>query len=180
MQIAAQKAVTIGYTLKDDAGKVLDSSEGGEPLIYLHGAGDIVPGLEKALEGKQVGDEISVSLSPDEAYGHRDEAQVRNVPLRKLPKGKVEVGMQYEVTTEAGPMLALVTAVRGDYATIDANHPLADMRLHFDVKVVAVRDATPEELEHGHVHGPDDHHHDEHHHHDHDDHGHGHGHDHNH
>jgi FKBP-type peptidyl-prolyl cis-trans isomerase SlyD len=172
MQIAAQKAVTIGYTLKDDAGKVLDSSEGGEPLIYLHGAGDIVPGLEKALDGKQVGDAISVSLSPEEAYGQRDEAQVRNIPLRKLPKGKVEVGMQYEVTTEAGPMLALVTAVKGDYATIDANHPLAGMRLHFDVKVVSVRDATPEELEHGHVHGPDDHHHHEHHDHDHDDHGH--------
>jgi FKBP-type peptidyl-prolyl cis-trans isomerase SlyD len=172
MQIAAQKAVTIGYTLKDDAGKVLDSSDGGEPLTYLHGAGDIVPGLEKALDGKQVGDAISVSLSPEEAYGQRDERQVRNVPLRKLPKGKVEVGMQYEVTTEAGPMLALVTAVRGDYATIDANHPLAGMRLHFDVKVVEVRDATAEELEHGHVHGPGDHHHHEHHDHDHDDHGH--------
>jgi|1185.fasta_scaffold389851_2 FKBP-type peptidyl-prolyl cis-trans isomerase SlyD len=172
MQIAAQKAVTIGYTLKDDAGKVLDSSDGGEPLTYLHGAGDIVPGLEKALDGKQVGDAISVSLSPEEAYGQRDERQVRNVPLRKLPKGKVEVGMQYEVTTEAGPMLALVTAVRGDYATIDANHPLAGMRLHFDVKVVEVRDATAEELEHGHVHGAGDHHHHEHHDHDHDDHGH--------
>jgi FKBP-type peptidyl-prolyl cis-trans isomerase SlyD len=171
MQIAAQKAVTIGYTLKDDAGKVLDSSEGGEPLTYLHGTGDIVPGLEKALEGKQVGDAISVSLSPEEAYGHRDERQVRNIPLRKLPKGKVEAGMQYEVTTEAGPMLALVTAVKGDYATIDANHPLAGMSLHFDVNVVAVRDATPEELEHGHVHGPGDHHHHEHHDHDHDDHG---------
>jgi FKBP-type peptidyl-prolyl cis-trans isomerase SlyD len=172
MQIAAQKAVTIGYTLKDDAGKVLDSSDGGEPLTYLHGAGDIVPGLEKALDGKQVGDAISVTLSPEEAYGQRDERQVRNVPLRKLPKGKVEVGMQYEVTTEAGPMLALVTAVRGDYATIDANHPLAGMRLHFDVKVVEVRDATAEELEHGHVHGAGDHHHHEHHDHDHDDHGH--------
>jgi FKBP-type peptidyl-prolyl cis-trans isomerase SlyD len=172
MQIAAQKAVTIGYTLKDDAGKVLDSSEGGEPLTYLHGAGDIVPGLEKALDGKQVGDAMSVSLSPEEAYGQRDERQVRNIPLRKLPKGKVEVGMQYEVTTEAGPMLALVTAIRGDYATIDANHPLAGMRLHFDVKVVEVRDATAEELEHGHVHGPGDHHHHEQHDHDHDDHGH--------
>jgi len=175
MQIAAQKAVTIGYTLKDDDGKVLDTSEGGEPLTYLHGAGDVVPGLEKALDGKQVGDALSVSLSPEEAYGPRDEGQIRNIPLRKLPKGKVEVGMQYEITTDAGPMLALVTAVRGDYATIDANHPLAGMRLHFDVKVVEIRDATPEELEHGHVHAPGDHHHHEHGHdhgHDHDDHGH--------
>ncbi len=161
MQIGAQKAVTIGYTLKDDEGKVLDTSEGegGEPLTYLHGAGDIVPGLEKALDGKQVGDAISVSLAPEDAYGQRDEGHVRNIPLRKLPAGKVQVGMQYQITTDAGPMLALVTAVRGDYATIDANHPLAGMRLHFDVKVVEVRDATAEELEHGHVHGPGDHHH---------------------
>jgi FKBP-type peptidyl-prolyl cis-trans isomerase SlyD len=158
MQIGAQKAVTIGYTLKDDEGRVLDSSEGGEPLTYLHGSGDIVPGLEKALDGKQPGDTVSVSLSPDEGYGQRNEGHIRNIPLRKLPAGKVEVGMQYQITTEAGPMMALVTAVRGDYATIDANHPLAGMRLHFDVKVVEVRDATKEELEHGHVHGAGHHH----------------------
>jgi FKBP-type peptidyl-prolyl cis-trans isomerase SlyD len=158
MQIGAQKAVTIGYTLKDDEGRVLDSSEGGEPLTYLHGSGDIVPGLEKALDGKQPGDAVSVSLAPDEAYGPRDEGHVRNIPLRKLPPGKVEVGMQYQITTEAGPMMALVMAVRGDYATIDANHPLAGMRLHFDVKVIEVRDATKEELEHGHVHGAGHHH----------------------
>jgi FKBP-type peptidyl-prolyl cis-trans isomerase SlyD len=159
MQIGAQKAVTIGYTLKGDDGEVLDTSEGGEPLTYLHGTGDIVPGLEKALDGKQAGDTISVSLSPEDGYGQRDERQIRNIPLRKLPAGKVEVGMQYQITTDAGPMLALVTAVRGDYATIDANHPLAGMRLHFDVKVVEVRDATADELEHGHVHAPGGHHH---------------------
>jgi len=159
MQIGAQKAVTIGYTLKDDEGQVLDTSDGGEALTYLHGAGDIVPGLEKALDGKQVGDEISVKLSPEEGYGQRNEGQIRNIPLRKLPAGKVEVGMQYQITTDAGPMLALVIAVRGDYATIDANHPLAGMTLNFDVKVVEVRDATKDELEHGHVHGPGDHHH---------------------
>jgi FKBP-type peptidyl-prolyl cis-trans isomerase SlyD len=158
MQIGAQKAVTIGYTLKDDEGRVLDSSEGGEPLTYLHGSGDIVPGLEKALDGKQPGDAVAVSLAPDEAYGPRDEGHVRNIPMRKLPPGKVEVGMQYQITTDAGPMMALVMAVRGDYATIDANHPLAGMRLHFDVKVIEVRDATKEELEHGHVHGAGHHH----------------------
>jgi FKBP-type peptidyl-prolyl cis-trans isomerase SlyD len=158
MQIGSQKAVTIGYTLKDDDGQVLDTSEGGEPLTYLHGMGDIVPGLEKALDGKQTGDEIAVILSPEEGYGQRDERQIRNIPLRKLPAGKVEVGMQYQITTEAGPMLALVTALRGDYATIDANHPLAGMRLHFEVKVVEVRDATADELEHGHVHGAGEHH----------------------
>lgn len=159
MQIGSQKAVTIGYTLKDDEGNVLDTSEGAQPLTYLHGMGDIVPGLEKALDGKQVGDAVSVSLAPEEGYGQRDERQIRNIPLRKLPAGKIEVGMQYQITTDAGPMLALVTAVRGDYVTIDANHPLAGMNLHFDVKVVEVRDATAEELQHGHVHGAGDHHH---------------------
>jgi FKBP-type peptidyl-prolyl cis-trans isomerase SlyD len=161
MAIGAQKAVTISYTLKDDEGMVLDTSEGegGEPLTYLHGVGSIVDGLEKALDGKDVGDAISVVVTPEEGYGVRDEGHIRNVPLRKLPEGKVVVGMRYRVQTEDGYMAALVTAVRGDYATIDANHPLAGMTLHFEVKVLEVRDATAEELTHGHVHGPGDHHH---------------------
>jgi FKBP-type peptidyl-prolyl cis-trans isomerase SlyD len=154
MQIADKMAVTIAYTLKDDAGKVIDTSEGREPLTYLHGTGIIVPGLEKALVGKQVGETVEVSLVPAEAYGMPDGKRVRNVPLRKLPEGKVAVGMRYRVQTEHGPIAALVTAVKGDYATVDTNHPLAGMNLHFDVKVVAIREATAEELEHGHVHGP--------------------------
>jgi FKBP-type peptidyl-prolyl cis-trans isomerase SlyD len=157
MQIAARKAVTIKYTLKDDGGAVLDTSEGHDPLTYLHGAGNIVPGLEAALDGKAVGDVIAATLSPAEGYGPRDENQIRNVPLRKLPDGKAKVGMRYRIQTEDGQMVALVTAVRGDYATIDANHPLAGKTLHFDVEVVAIRDATEEELTHGHVHGPGGH-----------------------
>ena len=158
MQIGSQKAVTISYTLKDDQGEVLDTSEGREPLTYLHGTGNIVPGLEAALEGKTVGDAIQTTLTPEQGYGDRDEQQVRNVPLRKLPEGKVEVGMRYRIQTEEGYSAALVTAIRGDYATIDANHPLAGMTLHFDVKVLGVRDATAEELSHGHVHEPGHHH----------------------
>jgi FKBP-type peptidyl-prolyl cis-trans isomerase SlyD len=154
MEIGVQKAVTINYTLKGDDGKVIDTSEGHEPLTYLHGAGTIVPGLEKALEGKTIGDRVEVTLSPEEGYGRRDEHQIRNLPLRKLPQGEVKVGMRYRVQTDGGYLLALVTAVRGDFATIDANHPLAGMTLHFDVTVTAVRDATPDELTHGHVHGP--------------------------
>jgi FKBP-type peptidyl-prolyl cis-trans isomerase SlyD len=158
MKIESQKAVTIGYTLKDDEGNVLDSSEGREPLIYLHGAGNLVPGLEKALEGKEPGEALSVTVSPEEGYGPRDESNIRNIPIRKLPDGKAKVGMRYRIQTDDGQMVALVTAVRGDFATIDANHPLAGMTLHFEVQVVGVRDATAEELGHGHVHGPGGHH----------------------
>jgi FKBP-type peptidyl-prolyl cis-trans isomerase SlyD len=158
MQIGAKTAVTFHYSLRDDEGTVLDSSEGAEPLTYLHGEGNIVPGLEKALEGKQPGDEVKVKVSPEEGYGARDEANVRNVPRRRLPEGKIEPGMRMRLQTDQGPITALVTAVRGDYVTIDANHPLAGMTLHFDVKVVEVRDASAEELEHGHVHGPGGHH----------------------
>ena len=158
MQIADQKAVTIHYTLKDDEGTVLDSSKGRAPLGYLQGADNIVPGLEKALAGKAAGETVQVTLTPEEGYGIRDDKNVRNVPLRKLSEGKVTVGMQCQLRTRDGVQIATVTAVRGDYATVDLNHPLAGMRLHFDVEVMAVRDATPEELTHGHIHEPGDHH----------------------
>jgi len=158
MQIGPQKAVTINYTLKDDDGSVIDSSEGREPLSYLHGAGNIVPGLEKALDGKQVGDAIAVTLAPEEGYGPRDDSQIRNIPRRKLPEGKIEVGTRFQIKTDGGYMVATVTAVRGDYATVDANHPLAGKTLHFDVTVVGIRDATAEEQTHGHIHGPGGHH----------------------
>ena len=159
MEIADRRAVTISYTLKDDADQVLDSSEGRAPLTYLHGTGTIVPGLEKALAGKQAGDVVKASLAADEAYGPRDEKRIRNVPLRKLPAGKVTPGMRYRVQTEHGPIAALVKDVKGDYATVDLNHPFAGMNLHFDVTVVGVREATEEELAHGHVHEPGGHHH---------------------
>ena len=158
MQVADQKAVTINYTLKDETGQVIDSSEGRTPLTYLHGAGNIVPGLEKALAGKQEGDALAVTLSPDEGYGQRDESQIRNIPRRKLPEGKIEVGTRLQIKTDGGYLVATVIGVRGDYATVDANHPLAGKTLHFDVTVVGVRDATAEELTHGHIHGPGGHH----------------------
>jgi FKBP-type peptidyl-prolyl cis-trans isomerase SlyD len=158
MQIGAKKAVTFHYSLRDDEGKVLDSSEGRAPLTYLHGEGNIVPGLEKALEGKQAGDEVKATVSPEEGYGTRDETNIRNIPRRKLPEGKLAPGMRLQLRTDQGPLVATVLAVKGDYVTLDANHPLADKTLHFDVKVVEVREATEEELAHGHVHGPGGHH----------------------
>ena len=154
MQVGARKVVSIEYTLHDDGGKVIDASHGRGPLVYLHGAGNIVPGLEHALEGKAAGDALEVSVPPDQGYGVRDERLVQNVAVRKLPDRKAQVGMRLRVQTESGIRLVLIKAVRGDYATLDANHPLADMTLHFKVKVVEVRDATEEELAHGHVHGP--------------------------
>jgi FKBP-type peptidyl-prolyl cis-trans isomerase SlyD len=158
MEIGEKKAVTFHYSLRDDEGNVIDSSDGKKPLTYLHGAGNIVPGLEKALEGKKAGDDVKATVPPAEGYGTRDEANIRNVPRRKLPDGKLVPGMRMQLQTNQGPIVATVLAINGDYVTIDANHPLADKTLHFEVKVVEVRDATPEELKHGHVHGPGGHH----------------------
>jgi FKBP-type peptidyl-prolyl cis-trans isomerase SlyD len=163
MQIAAKSVVSIDYTLKSEAGDVLDTSEGKDPLTYLHGVGNLVPGLERALEGHAAGDALEVSLPPAEGYGDRDEKLVRNLPVRKLATGgpdkKPQVGRRYRAQLDDGMAVVLVTGLKGDYATVDANHPLAGMTLHFQVKVVSVREATEEELKHGHVHGPDDHHH---------------------
>jgi FKBP-type peptidyl-prolyl cis-trans isomerase SlyD len=158
MQIGAKKVVSISYTLKDDAGEVIDSSAGGEPLVYIQGIGNLVPGLEKALEGRAKGDHVAVSVAPAEGYGTRDETLIRKIPIRKLPNGKAVVGSRVQVQTDQGPLILLVTAVQGDYATVDPNHPLSDKTLHFAVDVVEVREATVEELTHGHAHGPGGHH----------------------
>lgn len=160
MQITTDTVVTIHYTLKDDSGTVLDSSAGGEPFAYLQGHGYLVPGLEKALEGKEGGHSIAVTLAPAEAYGARDAALVKRVPRRSLQNaGEIRKGMQLQARTEEGVRLFTVTGITGDMVMLDGNHPLADRTLHFEVEVVSVRAATAEELEHGHVHGPGGHHH---------------------
>ncbi len=159
MKIEDKKVVRIEYTLKDDAGETLDSSDGREPLAYLQGAKNLVPGLEKALEGKAAGDTLDVKISAEDGYGQRDERRVQRMPIRKLPNKTAQVGMRYRVDSETGPGFLLVTAVKGDYATVDGNHPLSGMNLNFSVKVVDVRDATAEELEHRHVHGEGGHQH---------------------
>lgn len=149
----ANKVVSIDYTLKNDDGDVLDSSEGREPLAYLHGAGNIIPGLEQAISGKKAGDSLSTVVLPEEAYGPRDEAQVAQVPRAHLAGiENLSVGMQLQAETPQGPRIVQVVEVADESVTIDANHPLAGMTLHFDVRVTDVRDATESELEHGHVH----------------------------
>jgi FKBP-type peptidyl-prolyl cis-trans isomerase SlyD len=160
VEISSDRVVTIHYTLKNDSGTVLDSSAGGEPLAYIQGHGNLVSGLEKALEGKEHGSSLAVVVAPAEGYGERDETLIQRVPKRTLQgSGDIKKGMQFQARTDDGMRLFTVTAVIGDMVTLDGNHPLADQTLHFDIEVVGVREATAEELEHGHVHGAGGHHH---------------------
>jgi FKBP-type peptidyl-prolyl cis-trans isomerase SlyD len=157
MKIADKKAVAIEFTLKDEKGEVIETSVGKDPVWYLQGLGNLVPGLERALEGKDVGETVDVTLAPADAYGDRDEEEVRKVPLRKLKAQRVQVGGRYQLQAEDGLRVVVVKSVSGDYALVDGNHPLAGRTLHFVCKVVDVRDATEDEQEHGHVHGPGGH-----------------------
>jgi len=160
VDITADRVVTIHYTLKNDGGEVLDSSSGGDPLAYIQGHGNLVAGLEKALEGKPAGASLAVVVDPADGYGVRDEALIQRVPKRSLQgAGEIKKGMQFQARTEDGMRLFTVTGLVGDMVTLDGNHPLADQTLHFDIQVVDVREATSEELEHGHVHGAGGHHH---------------------
>jgi FKBP-type peptidyl-prolyl cis-trans isomerase SlyD len=160
MQIAKDAVVLIHYTLKNDAGETVDSSAGGDPLAYLQGNGNLIAGLENALEGKQVGDKLSVKVPPTDGYGEYDKSLVQQVPRRSF-KGvsNIQVGMQFQVQSDQGPRAVTVTNVIGDMVTVDGNHPLAGQNLNFDVEITEVREATDEELAHGHVHGPGGHHH---------------------
>ncbi|MBD9575936.1 peptidylprolyl isomerase [Pseudomonas sp. PDM23] len=161
MQIAANKAVSIDYTLTNDAGEVIDSSAGGAPLVYLHGAHNIIGGLEKALEGKQVGDELDVTVEPADAYGEYSAELVATL-TREMFEGvdELEVGMQFHASAPDGGMqIVTIRDIEGDDVIVDGNHPLAGQRLNFKVKVVDIRDASSEEVAHGHVHGEGGHHH---------------------
>lgn len=153
MTIAKDKVVAIEYTLTDDEKQTLDSSDGVGPLEYLHGHDDIISGLEVALEGKKAGDTLTVVVEPKDAYGdYHDELKVQVEKDRFQSEDPIEVGMQFEAESEDGRRVVVVTAVDADTVTIDANHPLAGVTLHFDVKIDSVRDATAEELEGG-LHG---------------------------
>ena len=153
MQIADNAVVAIDYTLRDTEGEVIDASPEGQPLQYLHGAGNIIPGLEKALEGKAAGEDIDVNIPPEEAYGERDDRLQQDVPLSMFEGvDNVEAGMRFQAQTQSGTQVVTVAAVSGDNITVDANHPLAGQTLNFKVKVSEVREASSEEIEHGHVH----------------------------
>ena len=158
MKIAKEKVVAIDYKLTDSAGTVLDTSEEGGPLTYLHGVGGLLPALEAQLEGKAVGDSFSVVLPPEDGYGVRDESlrqEVARTEFADVPD--LDVGMQFRVAEDEDLPVFTVVDVGEQMVTIDGNHPLADVTLHFDVAVREVRDATQEEVDHGHAHGPDGH-----------------------
>ena len=160
MQIAKDLVASIEYTLTDAAGAVIDSSVGNEPLDYLHGAGNIIPGLENALEGKKAGDSLTVTVAPEDGYGEKNDGLIQVVP-KDMFQGvdNIEAGMQFHAQTDHGMQVITVAAVEGDNITVDGNHPLAGQTLKFDVKIIEVRAASEEELEHGHVHGAGGHHH---------------------
>jgi len=160
MQIGDQKVVTLHYTLTDNDGRVIDKSEDGS-FAYLHGSRNIIPGLENALEGKSAGEELSVSIIPEEAYGVRDESMLQQIPKNMFEDtSQIAVGTQFQAQGPNGEMLVVsVMEVAEEHVVVDGNHPLAGIELNFDVKIIDVRDASEEEVEHGHVHGPEGHHH---------------------
>jgi FKBP-type peptidyl-prolyl cis-trans isomerase SlyD len=160
MNVAQNAVVLIHYKLTNDAGETLDES-GDQPLAYLHGNGNIIPGLENALEGKKAGDKLSVKIPPEDAYGEHDKSLVQRIPRRALKNiPNIRVGMQLQAHTEHGPRTITITQIVGDMVTVDGNHPLAGQNLNFEVEIADVREATEEELSHGHVHGPGGHDHD--------------------
>jgi FKBP-type peptidyl-prolyl cis-trans isomerase SlyD len=160
MQIAERTVVTFHYTLKNASGEVIDSSIGADPMPYLHGAGNIVPGLEAQMLGKRAGDKFQAIVAPEDGYGMPNQAMVQQVPRSAFPSGQaLEVGMQFGVQTPQGPLAVTITKLEAEHVTIDGNHPLAGQSLHFDIEITEVRDATLEESLHGHAHGPGGHHH---------------------
>ena len=155
MNIEDKKVVSFHYTLCDEHGEQLESSREGDPMTYLHGAGNIIPGLEKALVGKVAGDQFEVNVEPAEAYGERNENGIQRIPAKHFKQaGRLEPGRMVVLQTRQGPRQVRVVKVGRFNVDIDTNHPMAGLSLTFDVEVTDVRDATAEEVKHGHVHGP--------------------------
>ena len=153
MLVTENRVISIHYTLTNDSGNVIDQSGAGEPLVYLHGSGNIISGLEQALVGKVAGDKLNVTILPEDAYGARMDDRIQTVS-RSMFQGidQIEPGMQFHAEGNTGPVVVTVTKIEGDENTIDGNHPLAGETLTFDVEVADIRDATADELEHGHIH----------------------------
>ena len=160
MHIGPETVVVFHYTLRDEDGTELETSRGADPSAYLHGASNIIPGLESAMAGKAAGDVFSTTVAPADAYGLRNPDKVQRVPLKHLVfKGKLRPGAVVQLSTSEGMRAVTVTKAGRHTADIDTNHPLAGQTLTFDVEVVELRAATAEELTHGHAHGPGGHHH---------------------
>lgn len=160
MQIESNSVVTLHYTLKDNDGEIIDQSDDGS-FLYLHGAMNIIPGLENALSGKSAGDELSVKVSPQDGYGEKQEDQIQQVPKDMFDNiDEIKQGVQFHAQSPEGEAVVVtVVEVKDDVVVIDGNHALAGVELNFEVKIVDVREASAEEIEHGHVHGPHGHQH---------------------
>jgi FKBP-type peptidyl-prolyl cis-trans isomerase SlyD len=154
MQISKDLVASIHYTLKNADGEVLDTSEGQDPLHYVHGANNIVPGLESELTGKTKGDSLTVVVSPADGYGEYNPELIQELPKDMFAGvDNIEVGMEFQTESpEGGMQIIEVKSIDGDKVTVDGNHPMAGQTLHFDVEVTDVREATADELAHGHVH----------------------------
>lgn len=157
MKISDNKIASLSYTLKNDDGAVLDKADNESPFLYMHGTGGIIKGLEKALENKQVDDTFNLIVAPEEAYGERDPNLTEAVPrtmFEGIEDENLVAGAQFHAQTAQGTQIITIADVEGDMVKIDANHPLAGETLHFDVAILDVRDATEEEIAHGHPHAP--------------------------
>jgi len=159
MQIGKDKVVSIHYTLRDNEGNIIDSSDGAAPLTYIQGIGNLIPGMEEGLEGKTKGEKLNIKVSPEKGYGVRDDSMTQKVPRSAFGTQDIQTGMQFQAQTGQGTQVVTVTEVGEDTITVDGNHPLAGIELNFAVEVMDIREATKEELEHGHVHGSGGHHH---------------------
>ena len=161
MNISKKCVVSFHYTLTDGSGKVLETTEGQEPMVYLHGADNIMPSLEKALSGKTAGDKLHVSILAAEAFGLHNDAMVQELPLDMFSNfGKLEVGMEFDVdTTGHGEQIAVITKIDGDKVYLDGNHELAGVDLTYDIEITDVRAASEDEIKHRHAHGAGGHHH---------------------
>lgn len=160
MNIATNSVALFHYTLRNEAGEELETSRGGEPSAYLHGANNIIPGLEKAMEGHSKGDVFSATVAPEDAYGQTDPQRQQRVPVKHLLfKGKLRPGMVVQLNTRDGRVPVTVVKAGRHSADVDTNHPLAGQALTFDIEIVDVRAASEDEVAHGHAHGPGGHHH---------------------
>jgi len=159
MKIDEFKAVILNYVVKDETGTVIDSSEADGPISYIHGTEDLIPGLESALQGREQGDKLAVNVPQAEAYGPRDEQLVESVPLANFEGvSDIKAGMSFQTEMDDGsPMVVRVVSVDQTHCVVDGNHPLAGKDLNFEVEVTMVREASSDELEHGHVHAPGEH-----------------------
>jgi FKBP-type peptidyl-prolyl cis-trans isomerase SlyD len=159
MKVSLNNVVAIHYTLTNNEGTVLDSSNGRGPLNFIHGLGHLIPGMEEGLSGKEVGNKFQLKVSPEKGYGIYQNEMVQEVPVSAFAGQEINVGMQFEAGTSEQRFLVTIKAIDAETVTVDGNHPLAGVELNFDIEVLEIRNATEDELAHGHVHGPEGHHH---------------------